>query len=33
MFSVSANDGTSTITFSVGYNVDIAAVGVQNCVS
>ncbi len=33
--SVSANDGTSTITitFDVGYNVDIAAVDVQNRVS
>ncbi len=35
MSSVSANDGTSTITitFSVGYDVDIAAVDVQNRVS
>ncbi len=35
MSSVSANDGTSkiTITFNVGYNVDIAAVDVQNRVS
>jgi len=33
--SVSANDGTSTITvtFNVGYNVDIGAVDVQNRVS
>ena len=33
--SVSANDGTSiiTITFNVGYDVDIAAVDVQNGVS
>ena len=35
MSSVSANDGTSTITvtFKVGYDVDIAAVDVQNRVS
>jgi len=35
MSSVSANDGTSTITvtFNVGYNIDIAAVDVQNRVS
>jgi len=35
MSSVSANDGTSTITitFNVGYNVDIGAVDVQNRVS
>ncbi len=35
MSSVSANDGTSniTITFNIGYNVDIAAVDVQNRVS
>jgi multidrug efflux pump subunit AcrB len=35
MSSVSANDGTSTITitFNVGYDVDIAAVDVQNRVS
>ncbi len=35
MSSVSANDGTSTvtITFDVGYSVDIAAVDVQNRVS
>ncbi len=35
MSSVSANDGTSTITitFNVGYSVDIAAVDVQNRVS
>jgi hydrophobe/amphiphile efflux-1 (HAE1) family protein len=35
MSSVSANDGTSTITitFDVGYDVDIAAVDVQNRVS
>ncbi len=35
MSSVSANDGSSTITitFNVGYNVDIAAVDVQNRVS
>jgi HAE1 family hydrophobic/amphiphilic exporter-1 len=35
MSSVSANDGTSTITitFDVGYNVDIAAVDVQNRVA
>jgi len=33
--SVSANDGTSTltVTFNVGYNVDIGAVDVQNRVS
>jgi len=33
--SVSANDGTSTITvtFNIGYNVDIGAVDVQNRVS
>jgi HAE1 family hydrophobic/amphiphilic exporter-1 len=35
MSSVSANDGSSTITitFDVGYNVDIAAVDVQNRVA
>ncbi len=35
MSSVSANDGTSTITitFNVGYDIDIAAVDVQNRVS
>ncbi|HWK46378.1 MAG TPA: multidrug efflux RND transporter permease subunit [Stellaceae bacterium] len=35
MSSVSANDGTSsiTITFNVGYSLDIAAVDVQNRVS
>src|SRR6202161_623964 len=35
MSSVSANDGTSTITitFNVGYDVDIAAVDVQNRVA
>jgi hydrophobe/amphiphile efflux-1 (HAE1) family protein len=35
MSSVSANDGTSTITitFNIGYNVDIGAVDVQNRVS
>jgi multidrug efflux pump subunit AcrB len=35
MSSVSANDGTSTITitFDIGYNVDIAAVDVQNRVA
>ena len=35
MSSVSANDGTSTITvtFKVGYDIDIAAVDVQNRVS
>ena len=35
MSSVSANDGSSTITitFNIGYNVDIAAVDVQNRVS
>ncbi len=35
MSSVSANDGTSTITltFDVGYSPDIAAVDVQNRVS
>src|SRR6202050_4749811 len=35
MSSVSANDGTSTITitFDVGYDVDIAAVDVQNRVA
>ncbi len=35
MSSTSANDGSSTITitFNVGYNVDIAAVDVQNRVS
>src|SRR5712671_4119022 len=35
MSSVSANDGTSTITitFDVGYSQDIAAVDVQNRVS
>jgi multidrug efflux pump subunit AcrB len=35
MSSVSANDGTSTITvtFDVGYDIDIAAVDVQNRVS
>src|SRR6202040_2744167 len=35
MSSVSANDGTSTITitFDVGYSADIAAVDVQNRVS
>lgn len=35
IFSVSANDGTSTITitFDVGYDVNIAAVDVQNRVS
>jgi hypothetical protein len=35
MSAVSANDGTSTITitFDVGYDVDIAAVDVQNRVA
>lgn len=35
IFSVSANDGTSmiTITFDVGYDVNIAAVDLQNRVS
>src|SRR6202044_238163 len=35
MSSVSANDGTSTITisFDVGYSLDVAAVDVQNRVS
>ena len=35
MSSVSANDGTSsiTITFNIGYNVDIGAIDVQNRVS
>ncbi len=35
MSSVSANDGTSTITitFNVGYDIDIGAVDVQNRVS
>ena len=35
MSSVSANDGSSTITvtFNVGYPIDIAAVDVQNRVA